>query len=64
MKTRQVVLLRRPVGLPQAEDFAVREAELPEPGAGEVLVRNVCMSVDPYMRVGWWTASPTPRRFK
>ena len=50
MKTRQVVLLRRPVGLPQAEDFAVREAELPEPGAGEVLVRNVCMSVDPYMR--------------
>ena len=50
MKTRQVVLQRRPVGMPQAEDFAVREAELPSPGEGEVTVENICMSVDPYMR--------------
>ena len=50
MKTRQVVLQRRPVGMPQAEDFAVREAELPAPGEGEVYVENICMSVDPYMR--------------
>ena len=50
MKTKQVVLARRPVGLPQAEDFAVHEVELAEPGDGEVVVRNVCMSVDPYMR--------------
>ena len=50
MKTREVVLLRRPVGLPKVEDFAVRESELPEPGEGDVLVENVCMSVDPYMR--------------
>ena len=50
MKTRQVVLQRRPVGMPQAEDFAVREAELPVPGEGEVTVENICMSVDPYMR--------------
>ncbi len=50
MKTRQVVLQRRPVGLPKVEDFAVREADVPEPGEGEVLVGNVCMSVDPYMR--------------
>ena len=50
MKTRQVVLQRRPVGMPQAEDFAVQEAELPAPGEGEVYVENLCMSVDPYMR--------------
>ena len=50
MKTRQVVLQRRPVGMPQAEDFAVREAELPSPEEGEVYVENICMSVDPYMR--------------
>ena len=50
MKTRQVVLQRRPVGMPQAEDFAVQEAELPAPGEGEVYVENICMSVDPYMR--------------
>ena len=50
MKTRQVVLQRRPVGMPQAEDFTVHEAELPAPGEGEVYVENICMSVDPYMR--------------
>ena len=50
MKTRQVVLQRRPVGMPQAGDFAVQEAELPAPGEGEVYVENICMSVDPYMR--------------
>ena len=50
MKSREVVLARRPVGMPAAEDFAIREVELGEPEPGEVLVRNVCMSVDPYMR--------------
>ena len=50
MKTRQVVLQRRPVGMPKPEDFALREVELPPPGDGEVLVENLCMSVDPYMR--------------
>ena len=50
MKSREVVLANRPVGMPKVEDFEVREVELPDPGTGEVLVRNVCMSVDPYMR--------------
>ena len=50
MKTREVVLKRRPVGLPKVEDFSVREVELPVPGDGEVHVRNVSLSVDPYMR--------------
>ena len=50
MKSREVVLANRPVGMPTVEDFEIREAELPNPGIGEVLVRNVCMSVDPYMR--------------
>lgn len=50
MKSREVVLARRPVGMPKVEDFAIREVDLPEPGPGEVVVQNVCMSVDPYMR--------------
>ncbi|MDE0661654.1 MAG: NADP-dependent oxidoreductase [Gammaproteobacteria bacterium] len=50
MKSREVVLANRPVGMPKVEDFEIREVELPNPSAGEVLVRNVCMSVDPYMR--------------
>ncbi|MFI2639982.1 NADP-dependent oxidoreductase [Streptomyces sp. NPDC018610] len=43
-------LLSRPVGWPKPEDFALVEAELPQPGEGQVLVRNEYLSVDPYMR--------------
>lgn len=50
MKTRQVLLAARPTGWPRPDDFAVAEAELPEPADGRILVRNVFMSVDPYMR--------------
>ncbi len=48
--TREILLKSRPVGDPQAENFALVERPMPEPGAGELLVRNVYMSVDPYMR--------------
>ncbi|KFG75718.1 NADP-dependent oxidoreductase [Streptomyces mutabilis] len=40
----------RPVGWPEPEDFSLVEAELPTPGEGQVLVRNLYVSVDPYMR--------------
>ena len=48
--TREVVLAARPQGEPQASDFELREADIAEPADGEVLVRNVFVSVDPYMR--------------
>ena len=48
--SREIRLKSRPVGLPQAENFELATAELPEPGEGQVLVRNAWMSVDPYMR--------------
>src|SRR3984893_9685098 len=47
---RQIHLAARPVGEPKSSDFKLAEVELPEPGEGEVLVRNRWMSVDPYMR--------------
>ncbi|NEY31177.1 zinc-binding dehydrogenase [Streptomyces sp. PRKS01-65] len=47
---REWHLLSRPVGWPKPEDFALVEAEMPEPGEGQVLVRNRYLSVDPYMR--------------
>jgi NADPH-dependent curcumin reductase CurA len=50
IKSREVRLKNRPVGLPSDEDFELVETTVPEPGPGEVLVRNVYMSVDPYMR--------------
>jgi NADPH-dependent curcumin reductase CurA len=47
---RQIHLAARPVGEPKPTDFELAEVELPEPGEGQVLVRNHWMSVDPYMR--------------
>jgi NADPH-dependent curcumin reductase CurA len=48
--SREIRLKSRPVGLPAAENFELATVELPDPGPGEVLVRNLWMSVDPYMR--------------
>ena len=47
---REVRLKRRPVGMPQLGDFDVAEASLAAPGEGEVAVKNLFLSVDPYMR--------------
>lgn len=48
--SREWHLLSRPVGWPKPEDFALVETEMPQPGEGQVLVRNTYVSVDPYMR--------------
>ncbi|MCX4778240.1 NADP-dependent oxidoreductase [Streptomyces sp. NBC_01264] len=49
--SREWHLVRRPQGWPVAEDFALREVPVnAEPAAGRILVRNLHMSVDPYMR--------------
>ena len=50
MKSKQITLKSRPIGVPQPTDFEVAEVETRAPNAGEVLVKNVFMSVDPYMR--------------
>jgi NADPH:quinone reductase len=47
---RRVTLAARPDGFPEESDFSVEEAGVPEPGSGEVLVRNLWVSVDPYQR--------------
>lgn len=49
MKTKQVHLLRRPERASVA-DFAIRDVELPPLASNQVLVENLYMSVDPYMR--------------
>jgi NADPH-dependent curcumin reductase CurA len=50
MRSTEVRLASRPHGMPTAETFAITETEVGEPGPGQVLVRNLLMSVDPYMR--------------
>lgn len=52
---RQVLLASRPDGIPQAVNFRLAEAPVPEPGPGQVLVHNQWLSVEPAMR-GWVSA--------
>src|SRR5258705_5146294 len=47
---RQIVLRRRPVGMPKPADFDLVEAPLPAPKEGEILTRTIYLSLDPYMR--------------
>lgn len=48
--SREWRLKTRPVGLPKMTDFEMATVDVPAPAAGEVQVRNLYMSVDPYMR--------------
>jgi NADPH-dependent curcumin reductase CurA len=50
MINRQVVLVSRPTGIAQAENFSVREAPMVSPEEGQILVRNEFLSVEPAMR--------------
>ena len=52
---RQVLLKSRPSGIPQAENFEIVDTPVTDPADGEVLVRNLYLSVEPAMR-GWVSA--------
>ena len=52
MHNRQVRLKSRPKGIPQTENFEIVDVAVPELAEGQVLVRNIYLSVDPAMR-GW-----------
>ena len=54
---RQVTLRSRPSGIPEPENFEIVEAPVPEIADGQVLVRNIYLSVEPAMR-GWVSAVP------
>jgi NADPH-dependent curcumin reductase CurA len=46
----EIRLAARPTGRPTLDNFALAEVPVPRPEPGQVVVRNVMMSVDPYMR--------------
>src|SRR3954468_11665213 len=47
---KRVVLASRPVGEPKPTDFRIEDYAVPAPAAGEVLLRTIWLSLDPYMR--------------
>ena len=48
--SREIRLVARPQGFPGEDLFELAETPIPEPGEGQLLVRNAYFSVDPYMR--------------
>ncbi len=46
----QITLAARPRGAPKSSDFRLIETAIPAPGDGEVVVRSIYLSLDPYMR--------------
>ena len=47
---RQILLKSRPEGEPSLDNFELTERPVPEPGEGEMLMRILYLSLDPYMR--------------
>lgn len=50
IKHRRITLAARPQGAPRDSDFALVETEPPSPGDGQMLLRTIYLSLDPYMR--------------
>ena len=50
VRSTEIQLVARPRGEPVESDFRMVRTEVADPGPGQVLVRNLVMSVDPYMR--------------
>ncbi|MGB0848365.1 MAG: NADP-dependent oxidoreductase [Thiolinea sp.] len=47
---RRILLKSRPIGAPTADNFQLDETPAPTPGEGEILLRTIYLSLDPYMR--------------
>jgi NADPH:quinone reductase len=47
---RRIILALRPTGMPSVDNFRIVDAEMPRPAEGEVLLKTLYLSVDPYMR--------------
>jgi NADPH-dependent curcumin reductase CurA len=50
--SRQTELASRPQGWPTAENFRLADTTVGEPADGQIVVRDLVMNVDPYMRHG------------
>ncbi|HXW13265.1 MAG TPA: NADP-dependent oxidoreductase, partial [Terriglobia bacterium] len=57
-QNRRIILAARPQGEPRDEDFRLEVKNLPSPGEGQVLLRTIYLSLDPYMR-GRMNAGPS-----
>jgi NADPH-dependent curcumin reductase CurA len=57
-RNRQILLASRPRGEPTPDNFRLVETDVPDPGPGQILLRAIYLSLDPYMR-GRMDAGPS-----
>src|ERR1700692_4054125 len=57
-KNRRILLASRPSGEPSEGNFKLTDNEIPKPGSGQMLLRTIYLSLDPYMR-GRMDAGPS-----
>jgi len=50
MQNKEIRFASRPTGMPRPDNFKTVDADMPQPNDGEVLVRTLYISVDPYLR--------------
>jgi len=60
MNTKVITLKRRPKGLPQPDDFQLSKEKVPTINEGELLLKSIYISVDPYLR-GKMSGTKLPR---
>ena len=49
MKSKAILFVNKPKGEPKDSDFKLEEVDVPSVEEGQVLVKNLYLSVDPYM---------------
>ena len=49
-ENRRIVLASRPIGAPTPNNFRIETQPIPVPTQGQILLRTICLSLDPYMR--------------
>ena len=62
MKNRRVLLASRPMGLPTSANFVFDEQIVPAIGPGEILLKTLWLSIEPYMLLGMKGSAPHSRR--
>ena len=64
IKSREIHLKQYPEGMPEPDIFKLEEVNLPKLNEGEILIKNIWMSVDPYMRGRMWNVKSYAEPFK
>jgi NADPH-dependent curcumin reductase CurA len=47
---QQIIFTKRPNGIPSLQNFSLQKVPVPQPEEGQILIKTIYFSLDPYMR--------------